>query len=314
MSQPPATGPAAGVPTCYRHPDRETWIHCQRCGRSICPDCMRDAAVGFQCPACVTQGARETRQGMAPYGGRRSVDPSLTSKVLIGINAAVWLLIVATGGLASRWYDALALLPRGRCVPTNEPGSYFPNLGEAVCSASPARSWIEGVADGSFWQLATSAFAHAEIWHIGFNMLALWVLGPQLELMIGRARFLAVYLLSALAGSVMVYWLADPAGSTLGASGAVFGLMGALLVVVHKVGGNVTGILGWLGINVVITLVGRDMISWQGHLGGLLGGIAVAALVVHAPRRTRQAVQVGGLAALTVLLLALVVVRTLTLV
>ncbi|HEX8781690.1 MAG TPA: rhomboid family intramembrane serine protease, partial [Nocardioides sp.] len=94
---------------------------------------------------------------------------------------------------------------------------------------------------------------------------------------------------------------------------AVFGLMGALLVVVHKVGGNVTGILGWLGINVVITLVGRDFISWQGHLGGLLGGIAVAALVVHAPRRARKPVQYGGLAALTVLLLALVVWRTVVL-
>jgi membrane associated rhomboid family serine protease len=274
---------------------------------------MRNAAVGFQCPACVTRGARDTRQEMAPYGGRRSADPSLTSKVLIGINAAVWLLIVATGGLASRWYDALALLPRGRCVPVGESGSYFPQLGEGVCSTSPSRTWVEGVVDGSWWQLATSAFAHAEIWHIGFNMLALWVLGPQLELMIGRARFLSVYLLSALAGSVMVYWLADPAGSTLGASGAVFGLMGALLVVVHKVGGSVTGILGWLGINVVITLVGRDFISWQGHLGGLLGGIAVAALVVHAPRRARKPVQYGGLAALTVLLLALVVWRTVVL-
>jgi len=274
---------------------------------------MRNAAVGFQCPSCVSQGARESRQGMAPYGGRRSADPTLTSKALIGINAAVWLLVVATGGLASRWYDVLALLPRGRCVPVGNPGSYFPQLGEGLCTASPERAWVEGVADGAWWQLATSAFAHAEIWHIGFNMLALWVLGPQLELLVGRARFLAVYLLSAFAGSVLVYWLADPSGSTLGASGSVFGLMGALLVVVHKVGGSVGGILAWLGINAVITLVGRDAISWQGHLGGLLGGILVAALVVYAPRRARTPVQVGGLAVVAVLLLALVVVRTLTL-
>lgn len=314
MTQPPSGGPAAGAPTCYRHPDRETWISCQRCGRPICPDCMRDAAVGFQCPACVTLGARETRQGMAPYGGRSSGDPSLTSKVLIGLNAAVFLLVFTTGGLASRWYDALALLPRGRCVPAGDPGSYYPGIGlERLCTSSPSRDWVDGVAGGAWWQMATSAFTHAEIWHIGFNMLALWVLGPQLELMVGRVRFLAIYLLSAFAGSVMVYWLADPSGSTLGASGAVFGLMGALLVVVHKTGGNVTPILVWLGINAVITLVNTQSISWQGHLGGLLGGLVVSALVVYAPRRARVPVQLGGLALLTLLLAALTVVRTIAL-
>ncbi|WP_426247216.1 rhomboid family intramembrane serine protease [Nocardioides sp. LHG3406-4] len=310
MTEPTAP---AGVPTCYRHPDRETYISCQRCGKSICPDCMRDAAVGFQCPDCVAEGAKSTRSGRAAYGGRRSGDPTLTSKVLIGINAAVWLLVVATGGAGSRLYDVLALLPAGRCVPSGSSGQYFPGVSEAACVNSATAQWIPGVADGAVWQLLTSAFLHVEIWHIGFNMLALWVLGPQLEAALGRARFLALYLLSALAGSTLVYLLAAPQGSTLGASGAVFGLMGGLLVLAFKVRGNVSQLLMWIGINVAITVVGRGFISWQGHLGGLVGGVLIAAIIVYAPRPRRGAVQAVGLGALTAVLAGLVVARTLAL-
>lgn len=313
MSRPPSGPPASEAPTCYLHSDRETWIRCQRCERPICPDCMRDASVGFQCPACVAQGARSTRQGRTAYGGQRSANPALTSLVLIGVNAVVWVAMMATGGLRSRLHDVLTLLPRGRCVPVDDPGSYFPGLPEGSCEIAPNRAWVEGVADGAWWQLVTSAFTHVEIWHIGFNMLALWILGPQLEMVVGRARYLALYLLSAFAGSVMVLWFADPAGSTLGASGAIFGLMGALLVVVVKVGGQFQSILGWIGINLLITVVGRDFISWQGHLGGLLGGLLVAALLVYAPRDRRTSVQVSGMVALLGALLALTAIRALAL-
>ena len=130
--------------------------------------------------------------------------------------------------------------------------------------------------------MLTSTFTHVEIWHIGFNMLALWVLGPQLELAIGRARFLALYLLSGLAGSALVYWAAPVNQSTLGASGAVFGLMAALLVVAFKVKADYQQILIWIGINAVLTFVFG--FSWQGHLGGFLGGLAIAGILVYAPR------------------------------
>ena len=160
-----------------------------------------------------------------------------------------------------------------------------------MCTAQ-GQTWVPGVADGAYWQLLTSAFTHIEVWHIGFNMLALWVLGPQLEMAVGRVRFLALYLLSALAGSTLVYWLADPAGSTIGASGAVFGLMGALLVLAVKVRGDVRGILTWVGINAVITFLFPN-ISWQGHLGGFLGGALIAAMLVYAPRKRRTAWQVA---------------------
>ena len=135
MTQPPEGPAATGVPSCYRHPDRETWIRCQRCDRSICPDCMRDAAVGFQCPDCVKQANKGSRQNKAMYGGERSADPRLTTFVLIGINAVIWLAIAATGGNTSRLTHLLALRPSGVCDPDN--GSLY-DIGEQVCVASGA--------------------------------------------------------------------------------------------------------------------------------------------------------------------------------
>jgi membrane associated rhomboid family serine protease len=272
---------------------------------------MRDAAVGFQCPQCVAEGARTTRTGRTAYGGPRPGNASLTSMVLIAVNAAVWLLVMATGGAASAWLNRLMLLPTGRCVSVGRPDLYFPSIGsEAVCSTNPQGDWINGVSDGAYWQLFTSAFTHVEIWHIGFNMLALWFLGPQLEMAVGRVRFLALYLISALAGSTLVYWLAPVDGSTLGASGAIFGLMGGLLVVAFKVGGNVQPILMWIGINFLITVVGRGFISWQGHLGGFLGGVLVALVLVYSPRPHRTLWQSLGLSAITLCLVVAVLLRT----
>jgi membrane associated rhomboid family serine protease len=311
MSQPET--PETGVPTCYRHPGRETYIRCQRCDRPICPDCMRDAAVGFQCPNCIAEGAKSTRSGRTAYGGRRSTNPAGTSIALIGINVAVWLVIIATGWRNSTVVDRLALLPVGRCLSESSPGSHYPTITtEQVCNRVPNGDgqWFPGVSDGAYWQLITNAFTHVEVWHIGFNMLALFVLGPQLELAIGRARFLALYLLSALAGSALVYWAGGTDTATLGASGAVFGLMGALLVVALKVGGNVQQILMWIGINFLVTVVWRGSISWQGHLGGFLGGVLIAVVLVYAPRERRTAWQVAGLSVITAGLLVSIVLRT----
>ena len=294
---PPTGASQAGAPVCYRHNDRETYVRCQRCERSICPDCMRDAAVGFQCPSCVSEGAKSTRAGRAAYGGRRSANPARTSQVLIALNALVWLLITATGGAASGWLDRLALLPAGAVFRLPD-GTLVP---------------VDGVADGAYWQLLTSMFTHVSLLHFGFNMLALWFLGPQLEAAIGRARFLALYFLSGLMGSAFVYWLSGEHTSTVGASGAIFGLMGALLVIAIKVKADYSQILMWLGLNVVLTFVGRGLLSWQGHLGGLVGGVLIALVIVYSPREHRTLWQTIGLGALAVLVLMAFVARTLTL-
>lgn len=275
---------------------------------------MIPAAVGYQCPECVAEGARTTRQNQGPYGGTRSRNPAVTSLVLIGINAAVWAVLLLTGGSASPWFLRLGLRPTGSCVPTDNPAQFFPGAGQDACTAlGPVATWMPGVADGAWWQLLTSAFTHLDIAHIGFNMLALWFLGPQLERVVGRARFLALYLLSALAGSATVMWLSGDQTITFGASGAVFGLMGALIVLVVKVRGNVQPILLWLAFNIAYTFLGPGSISWQGHFGGLVGGAVVAAITAYAPRPNRTRTQVLAMAGFAVLCCVLIVARMLQL-
>lgn len=296
MSQPQT--PEPGVPACYRHPGRESHIRCQRCERPICPDCMRDAAVGFQCPGCVSQGVKQTRQGRTTYGGKRSVDATATAIGLIAVNAGVWLAITLTGGASSRLVDLLALRTNGLCV--TQQGGF--EVSRSRCEL--VGDWLPGFIDGALWQVVTSGFAHVSLIHIGFNMLALWVLGPQLEQLFGRTRFLALYSLSLLAGSLAVLWLTPEYQATLGASGAIYGLFGALVVCVRKVGGDLRQLGVLLAVNLLITFTVPN-ISWQGHLGGFVGGLAVAALLVYAPRGPRRAAyQAAGLSLVGVGILA----------
>ena len=298
MTTPPVGG-AGGTgsvpeapPTCYRHTDRETWIRCQRCERPICPDCMNSAAVGFHCPTCVKEGSRTTRQARTPYGGTRVTNPGVTSISLIVLNVLVWVGVVASGGRDGSFFEQLALLPQTT--------SYVFADGTTLT--------VEGVSGGAFWQVLTSAFTHVSITHIGFNMLALWFLGPQLEMVLGRVRFLALYLLSGLAGSAAVMWFSSANGQTIGASGAVFGLMGALVVIALKVGSSPQQIVLWIGINLLITFTVPG-ISWQGHLGGLLGGVLLAAVLVFAPRQRRALYQWTGMATIGALSLGLILLR-----
>jgi len=298
------------VPTCYRHPGREAHIRCQRCERVICPDCMRPAAVGFQCPECVKEGVKATRSGRTAYGGLRPTDASRTSIVLIALNVAVWIGILATGGSGGRVLDYLMLRTQGVC---QSPFVRY-DAAQSVCE-SRGGTWLPGVVDGAYWQVVTSMFSHVTPLHIGFNMLALWVLGPQLELAIGRVRFLALYFISGLAGSATVLWLGPEFtfAGTLGASGAIFGLMGALAVVALKVGGDVRGILTWIGINFFLTFAIAN-ISWQGHVGGFVAGSAVGAILVYAPHGpNRTPVQVAGTAAVALVVLAAIAARVLAL-
>jgi membrane associated rhomboid family serine protease len=268
---------------------------------------MRDAAVGFQCPSCIAQGKKETRSGRTPYGGMRPTQAGLVSKTLIAINAAVWLVILATGGATSRWVDRLSLIPNGQCAAGR---GYYPGITDAAtCRSAVGGTWYDGVATGAPWQLLTSMFTHVEVFHIGFNMLALWILGPQLELVLGRVRYVGLYLLSGLVGSAAVYWLSDEASATLGASGAIFGLMGALLVLAYKVKADVSQLLMWIGLNAALTFFGRG-ISWQGHVGGFVGGVVLAVILVYSPRQRRTAWQAAGFGAVALLVVLAVVART----
>ncbi len=271
---------------CYRHPQKETWIRCQRCDRPICPDCMRDASVGFQCPECVKEGAKSTRQGKAAYGGKRlSGNPMATTIGLIAANLVVFLALRSGGNGV---FNAVTLLPQ---------------------TSAGNTGLIRGVSGGAYWQVITSAFAHYDVQHILFNMLALYFLGPMLEQVVGRWRFLAIYLVSAVTGSAAVMLLSNPNSQTLGASGAIFGLLGAMLVVAHKVGADLRQILFWLGLGLVYSVYRASTISWEGHLGGFLGGVLTAAIVVYAPRQRRETLQWTGIGAVLVVAAVLIVVR-----
>jgi membrane associated rhomboid family serine protease len=265
---------------------------------------MRDAAVGFHCPDCIAEGRRTTRQARTAYGGLRPGSVGLVSKSLIGINAAVWVLILATGGNSSRLVDYLVLRPKGAC----EAGRAAFAVSHAQCSAGGG-TWLPGLADGAWWQPVTSMFAHIEVLHIGFNMVALWFLGPQLEMVLGWARFLGLYLLSGLVGSAAVYLFTPEYTSSLGASGAIFGLMAALLVVAHKARADISQLLVWIGINAALTFFAAG-ISWQAHVGGFVGGLALAGVLVYSPRERRTTWQAAGFGVVGVAVIVAIVLRT----
>jgi membrane associated rhomboid family serine protease len=229
--------------------------------------------------------------------------------LLIGVNVAVWLLVNLTGGSGSRLLEWMALRSRGRCDAGG--GGYFPNVPEGMCS-SVGGHWVPGVDDGAVWQLLTSTFTHVALLHLFFNMFSLYVLGPQLEHAFGRARFVALYLLSGLAGSALVYWTSDGQGDTLGASGAIFGLMATVLVVVLRTRGQAQGLLLWVGLSFAYSFIVPN-ISWQGHLGGFIGGLLVSSAIVLAPRSRRALVQWGGMVLVAAAIVVAVVVRTIQL-
>ena len=294
MAYPPGTGsdvpqsdtpgPDAGsaTPRCYRHPGRETYVSCVRCGRHACPDCLRSAAVGQQCVDCVRGGNRGSRQAVGRFGGTVSNTPVVTY-TLVALCVLAYIVELAYGKIID--YGAM--------------------VGLAI---DPAINSVIGVAHGEWYRLLTSAFLHEPpgsgigLTHIIFNMWALIVVGPSLERVLGRVRFIAVYLVSALAGSVLYYLLAAPNGFAIGASGAIFGLFGAWFVLAKRMRLDTRQVVLLIVLNLGITFVVHG-IAWQDHVGGLIAGAALTAAYVYAPRVNRTLIQVGA----TVVLLAIIV-------
>ena len=305
------------VPVCYRHPSRETYLRCSRCDRPICPDCMHDAAVGHRCPDCANEGRRNRLQARTAFGGTLAGQHGHVTKALIGINVAVFVLTVAIGGAAALGGSITTGHVWGAMV-VGEPGVAF-TYPSAPGAAAP------GVVNGEFYRLITSMFLHYGVIHLALNMFALWVVGGVLEPLLGRARFLALYLISGIGGSVAVYLTAglgvflfnNPlfgglSTPTAGASGAVFGLFGAFYVVLRRLGRDTSMITAILVINLIFTFL-VPFISVAGHLGGLVTGALIAAGLAYAPRKRRTPIQVSALAVIAILLIVLTVLRTLAL-
>ncbi len=243
---------ASGMETCYRHPNRETGVRCSNCERPICPDCMTSTPVGMRCPECARQSTKV--RTMRTMTG----EPTLTY-VLIGINVLAGIGSLLGGGAGA---DSSSLTDDG-----------------GVSQHT--------IANGDYWRLLTAGFLHAGPFHLLTNMLALWILGSLVEPALGRWRFGLVYFVSLLCGSFGALLL-SPDSLTVGASGAVFGLMGAAAVVARNRGFSLmeSGLGIWIGLNLLITFTIPN-ISIGGHIGGLVGGAVTAFLLVELRDRVR---------------------------
>jgi membrane associated rhomboid family serine protease len=253
---------------CYRHPDRETNVACSNCGRPICPDCMTVTPVGMRCPECAREKTQVRRISPGLQAGRAPA-----TYTLIAINVAAFLVEIAGGSGA---------LQGGGSV-INDAGLNGP-----------------AVADGDWWRIVTSGFLHAGLFHIALNMYVLFILGTLLEPGIGTPRFLGVYFVSLLAGAFGALLL-SPNELTVGASGAIFGVMSATFLVARHRG--VEQLATQIGFFIVINLFftfGVSHISVGGHLGGLVGGALAGLLITFSERRARRPVfvEVLGMLAL----------------
>ena len=286
---------------CYRHPDRVSFVLCQRCLRTICPECQTQGAVGVICPECMrdqqkavteTQRKAERRwsrsQPMALSPGR----PYATYGIVL-VTAIVYVLQLLIP-FVETWlaFNSLFVMPGGQ---------------------APLQPW----------RLITVLFVHGSFLHVGLNMLALWMIGRILEPMLGHWRFVVLYFLAGLGGSVAVALLA-PGVWVVGASGAIFGLFGALLVIGRHIGADIRRIAIVIGINfawpfiyALVSSIGRGSfsdalaaisISWQAHLGGLLVGGLVGLIFARTRRREQRATQIWLLVAVTLGCIALLAI------
>jgi membrane associated rhomboid family serine protease len=278
---------------CYRHPDREALIRCTRCDRPICPDCMRPASVGFHCPDDVSEGARTVRAPRTAVGARLLQSrPYVT--ITLGVLNVVAYLYTSTQSV------------RGISDPSAVRGT-----------SALFYKWQlfpPAVHDGAYDRLLTSAFLHLSPLHIVFNMIALGVLGPPIEALLGRWRFTALYLLSALGGGAAVYAFGSQYSATVGASGAIFGLFAAALVMVRQLRLDPQWLIGTVVLNFVVTFSIQG-VSKLGHIGGFVTGALVALAIAGLPQlraRVPAGWQGAGLGAVAGLIVVVVAVRTLT--
>jgi membrane associated rhomboid family serine protease len=281
-------GPTTGIPTCFRHPGRETYVSCVRCGRPACPDCLRSAAVGQQCVECIREGNRGTRRAQGMFGGP-AVSAARVTWALVAINVVLYLVELAHPSLGDDW----AML--------------------GLALASPHGPLI-GVAAGQWYRLITSAFlpppglSGLGPLDIIFNMWALIIVGPSMERVLGPLRYIIVYLASALGGSVLYFCIAPNNQPALGASGAIFGLFGAWFVLARRLRLDSRQVVVLIVLNLVLGFVVPG-IAWQAHVGGLIAGGLLTAAYAYAPRANRLLIQGGSTLALVAILVIAVIVR-----
>ena len=285
--------PSEQIPHCYRHPNREALVRCTRCDRPICPDCMREASVGFHCPDDVAIARKSHRPQRTSVGAVLRESAPIATGVLVAANVAIYAITSkqSSGGFSKPEYSKLFVKWQLQPYAVH--------------------------ADDSYYRLITAAFLHLSLLHILANMVALAVIGPPLERLLGPVRFTALYFLAALGGSAAVYAFGSVGVPVAGASGAIFGLFGASLVMVRRLGLDLQWLVGIIVLNFVFTYSVPN-ISALGHIGGFLtGGLAAVAIggvpIARGTARKLSAQQQSmGLGALAVLLVVVVGVRSAT--
>ncbi|MFC6012360.1 rhomboid family intramembrane serine protease [Nocardia lasii] len=275
------------VSTCVRHPDRATGLACTRCGRPACPECLRPAAVGQHCVDCVRQGQQDVRPVRTVGGGRAGTGVPLVTYGLIAVNVLVYVITAAQAGSPMDNYRGSSVFREFVLVPLL-------------------------VADGQWWRLLGSGFLHYGAIHLLVNMFALYIVGRDLEQALGRVRYSCVYLISLLGGSAAVMLLSDSITQTAGASGAVYGLFGAVTVTLIRLRRSPTPMLVVIGVNVLISFSLPGISLW-GHLGGLAAGTLSALGILFVPgwlgaRDQRAGQRIGWVALGAVALACLAVI------
>ncbi|MGZ5329186.1 MAG: rhomboid family intramembrane serine protease [Actinomycetota bacterium] len=264
--QSPMPPPPSSVEACYRHPDVQTGVHCTRCGRPICPDCMRSAPVGHHCPTCVEEARKEFRQGPGrQIAIANAKATSVTAALLVAIGA-VYLLEVLKGGAGALFDGPNTLV--------------LVKLGASVGLFPVTNTEVVGIALGQTWRLVSSMFLHAGLLHLLFNMYALWIFGAVMEDELGRARFALIYFLTGLAAGAASYaFMPEVYIPAVGASGAVFGVFGALVSFNWKRRHTALGAarlrsaMFILLINAFIAFSSGGAIDWRAHAGGFVAGL-----------------------------------------
>ena len=269
------------IPTCYRHPDRETRLACSNCDRPVCVDCVRTASVGQRCLECAAPAERQQVMDMTDVQ-RVAARATPVTQVLLAVTIGIFVLEFLVPDLSR-------------------------TVRESGAQINPA------IAGGEWYRAISAAFLHGGLTHVGFNMYALYLFGPQLEREVGSVPFAALYFAAALAGGA-VFYLLEPNGQAVGASGAIFGLFGAWLAASYRGRHTTAGraslnqLLMLLGVNAAIGFLPGFNIAWQAHLGGLVAGFAIAMLwslrsLQHNQRLRLLAAAGVGLIALLLLLL-----------
>jgi len=301
--QPVIPPPPPGGTHCYRHPDVATGVHCTRCGRAICPDCMIAAPVGHQCPSCVAEARSEYRRGPGRRVAVSRARATSVTNVLLVLMGIGYLLEIVAGGAGALMSGPNSL--------------QLVRLGASVGLAQLPNGEVVGIATGEMWRMATAIFLHGGILHLLMNAWALWIFGPIVERELGRMRFLLIFFTTGVFASAASYAFASqPVQVSVGASGAIFGVVGAFVSYNYRhrelalAAARLRGLVPFLILNLFLSIT-FPLIDWRAHLGGFVAGLAAGVVAEGwGNRSTRAVVALAGFAAIAIGALALAAWRT----